>query len=61
MAVYVLARTGKGRPTLQHCLADDGMHSVCGLDVTAWSRAYQDKPIREIMCRKCAKKLTGAA
>ncbi|AUX83207.1 hypothetical protein SEA_REDFIELD_57 [Microbacterium phage Redfield] len=58
---FILARTGKGRPTLQHALADDGVHTVCGLDVTAWSRAYQKHPITEIVCRKCAKRLTGSA
>ncbi|WIC89616.1 hypothetical protein SEA_GARDENB_58 [Microbacterium phage GardenB] len=60
MGTYILARTGRGRPTLQHALADDGVHSVCGLDVSLWSRAYQSKPIREIVCRKCAKRLTGS-
>lgn len=60
MATYILARTGRGRPTLQHCLADDGFHTVCGLDVSFWSRAYQSKPIPEIVCRKCAKRLTGS-
>ncbi|AUX83144.1 hypothetical protein SEA_PHRIENDS_57 [Microbacterium phage Phriends] len=61
MATYILARTGKGRPTLQHALADDGLHTVCGLSVVFWSRAYQSKPITEIICRRCAKRLTGSA
>ncbi|QDP44109.1 hypothetical protein SEA_JENOS_59 [Microbacterium phage Jenos] len=59
--MFVLARTGKGRPTLQHGLAEDGQRTVCGLDVTVWSRAYQPKAIPEILCRKCAKRLRGEA
>ncbi|QDH47811.1 hypothetical protein SEA_SHEE_58 [Microbacterium phage Shee] len=61
VATYIIARTGKGRPTLQHALADDGQRTVCGLDVSYWSRAYQSRPITEIVCRKCTKRLTGSA
>lgn len=54
---YVIARTGRGRPTLQHELSPqlDGL-TLCGLDISWWSRAYQRKAIPEILCKKCNKR-----
>jgi hypothetical protein len=52
MPTYVVARSAKGRPTLQHALVSWNT-TACGLDVTAWSRAYQEAPITEIVCKKC--------
>lgn len=49
---YVIARTARQRPTLQHVLA--GWHStLCGLDIRGWSRAYQDNEIPQVICKKC--------
>lgn len=55
---YVVARTGAGRPSLQHH-TEDMTKTTCGLDISVWSRAYMKSPIKEILCRKCAKKLTS--
>ena len=51
---YVLARTAGGRPALQH-KTDDHDVTLCGLDITGWSRAYTRTPIKEILCKKCGK------
>jgi hypothetical protein len=53
--LYVLARTARSRPTLQHRL--DGFQASfthCGLDLTGWSRSFTTTRIDVIMCRKCA-------
>lgn len=50
---YVIARTGRGRPTLQHRLIVDSDQTACGLDVTQWSRAYSAYPIAQVLCKKC--------
>lgn len=52
--MYALARSATGRPTLQHRTTDMNT-TLCGLDMTSWSRAYQAVPIREILCKKCGK------
>lgn len=53
---FILARTSKGRPTLMHALGEHyGDKTVCGLEVTNWSRAYKAEPIKEILCVKCGK------
>ena len=52
--MYALARSATGRPTLQHRTTDMNT-TLCGLDMTSWSRAYQATPIREILCKKCRK------
>lgn len=31
--------------------------TACGLDVSAWSRAYLEEPVLQIMCLKCKAKL----
>jgi hypothetical protein len=44
------------RPSLQHVLDDETLlMTLCGQDVTRWSRAYQKAPIKEILCKKCGK------
>ena len=56
--MYIIARTGKGRPTLQHRLiaGEDGSHiTACGMDVSIWSRAYSNKPIPQVLCIRCRK------
>lgn len=50
---YVVARTGAGRPSLQHFTEDHDV-TVCGRDITGWSRAYMRGKIKEIFCKKCA-------
>jgi hypothetical protein len=58
MDVFVVARAYNGHPTLQHKMSDDGTTTLCGRDVTMWSRAYQGNPIPQIYCKKC-KRLEG--
>lgn len=50
---YVIARNFTGRPTLQHRLANDSFdETACGLPITSWSRAFQDYPIHEVLCKR---------
>jgi len=51
--LYVIARNKSGRPTLQHRLLD-GTASItsCGRVMELWSRAYQLKPIPEVLCKQ---------
>lgn len=54
--VYVLARTGSGRPSLQHRLiqGEQGeQFTACGMDTQFWSRAYQRTAITQILCKRC--------
>lgn len=54
---FILARTGSGRPSLQHVLdLEDLDRSSCGLDISIWSRAYMRDAIPQILCKKCGKK-----
>lgn len=53
--MYIIARTGKGRPTLMHKLSFSGTHTVCGQYILQWSRAYMTQPIPAILCKKCEK------
>ena len=56
--MYMIARTRSGKPTLQHRLqATDHTQTVCGLDATRWSRAYQVYAISAIFCKKCQRAL----
>lgn len=51
--VYVVARNGSDRPTLQHKLVDGtATRTLCGRDISSWSRAYQASPIDVILCRQ---------
>lgn len=53
--VYVIARTGAGRPSLMHLLPPGvGSTTACGIDVSGWSRAYTHQPIREVLCLRGA-------
>lgn len=55
--MYVIARTRKGRPTLQHRVSDtDRVRTLCGLFIEGWSRAYQKDPIPQILCTNCGRK-----
>ena len=55
-ARFVIARTARHRPTLQHRVSDnDTGHTACGLDIRPWSRAYQELPIPQVICMKCEK------
>lgn len=55
---YVLARTPSKRPTLQHAMDERrSTHTACGLPISTWSRAYQDRPIKVILCKRCAHKV----
>jgi len=54
MATWVVARTARKRPTLMHLLDPNrpGL-TVCGVDVSGWSRAYFEMPIPQIECLNC--------
>ena len=55
--MFVIARTARRRPTLQHQVSDaDAARTSCGLDISAWSRAYQTSAIPQIICIKCDQK-----
>jgi hypothetical protein len=55
--VFVLARTGSGRPALQHrVLETDIDTTVCGLNMKLWSRSYNKTCFTAIYCKKCAKR-----
>lgn len=51
--IYVVARNRLGRPTLQHRLVT-GTSSLtaCGIDMSEWSRAFQNEPIYAILCKR---------
>lgn len=52
--IYVIARSGYGRPTLQHLLLDDQASvTACGLRTHGWSRHFMTRPIREVLCLRC--------
>lgn len=54
--MYVMARTAKKRPTLQHVVRNPGMTlTVCGTDISSWSRVWQRKQIPILLCRRCAR------
>lgn len=55
MVRYVIARTPSSRPSLMHKTREDdiGM-TLCGRDITAWSRAYMGTLIPQIFCLRCA-------
>lgn len=55
MPIYTIARTGHGRPTLQHILTDSYDKTACGLDISTWSRSYQKYALSEILCKSCAR------
>ena len=52
-SAFVIARNHLGRPTLMHRLVD-GQASItaCGVDTSAWSRAFTRSPIEEILCKR---------
>lgn len=50
--LYVVARNPSGRPTLMHRLAKgDFSKTLCGRDVSRWSRAFMGRRIDEILCK----------
>lgn len=56
--MWALARTGTRRPSLMHKLRDDAIHlTLCGLDMSGWSRAYFETPIPQVECLRCRKAL----
>jgi len=51
--LYVVSRSGAGRPCLQHRVAADSMvRTACGHDISMWSRAYRIDRIEVILCRQ---------
>jgi hypothetical protein len=52
--LYIIARTDKQRPTLQHILGS-GNRTLCGSSVLRWSREYQKEPLGVLLCIRCAR------
>lgn len=60
--MFTIARTAAGRPSLQHLMEEGSWdRTACGLPVSGWSRAWQTEPIKEVLCKKCEKKLHTAS
>lgn len=60
--MFTIARTASGRPSLQHLMEEGSWDTTaCGLPVGRWSRAWQHDPIKEVLCKKCEKKLHTAS
>lgn len=51
---WVIARNARSRPTLCHRLNATGRLTVCGQDISPWSRSYLSEPITAVMCKRCA-------
>jgi DNA invertase Pin-like site-specific DNA recombinase len=52
--VYVVARTGNGRPALQHVVSAVGnSDTLCGYDMSDWSRFYMATQLSILLCKKC--------
>lgn len=56
--MFTIARTANGRPSLMHLVAENNW-TACGIDINGWSRAYIKSAIPQILCKKCAKKITN--
>ena len=55
---YIMARSARNRPTLQHRLAfqyNGDVTTLCGQDTSAWSKAYFAKAIDQLICRRCVR------
>lgn len=58
--MFVIARTTSKRPSLQHILhPDDPDYTLCGLNISLWSRAYQRSVISAVLCMKCGRLKAG--
>lgn len=52
--MYIIARTAAKRPTLQHRLDPYAAYkTLCGIEVSTWSRSYSHTAIPEVLCKKC--------
>jgi len=53
--LFVIGRSGaQHRGTLLHRLIDGtSSHTLCGRDISEWSRAYVQRAIPEILCLRC--------
>lgn len=57
---FVIARTPKGRPTLQHrMLAGTSSLTLCGVETGYWSRVYMSNRIEVLLCRRCIKHMAS--
>lgn len=51
---YVIARTASHRPSLMHRVEpSDLSQTLCGLDMTGWSREYLAAPLDTMVCWRC--------
>ena len=54
---YVIARTARKKPTVQHKISGTSAHyTVCGLDIRKWPwRYYQVEQMGAMVCHRCVK------
>lgn len=57
MYSFVAARNLSGRPTLMHRVeyGGTGQYTLCGYDMSSWSRAFFAKPVDILLCLRCKK------
>lgn len=53
MARYVIARTARNRPTLQHKVGPSSRIALCGVSLTGWSLYYSDRKFGPLLCKRC--------
>lgn len=52
--LWFMARTASKRPSLIHKIDTERYgYTVCGLEVTRWSRVYIETPFPEVQCMRC--------
>lgn len=53
-ANFMAARNFSGRPTLMHKVSKNDVNkTLCGYDMSDWSRAYFLKPVDLLLCKRC--------
>lgn len=52
-ASYVIARNASKRPTLMHKVSRSTARTVCGRDISRWSRSFHSRPIEVMLCLSC--------
>jgi len=52
--MYVAARSYSKRPLCIHTVKSRSSHAtLCGQDLTGWSREYMADPIEVLFCKRC--------
>lgn len=56
-ARYFVARGLNNQPTLMHrTTLPFGTETICGMDVSQWSRAWLERVLTPVYCLKCMRK-----